>query len=332
MPEVSVADGTDWVRPGGQRVTRGFAPDGVRRIILDTDIASDVDDVGAIALLHGLANANDCEILATVVTSPCEFSCGALDALNIWHGRGALPIGYTDAGISGCGGSRNFTEPIFDTFPRNVGLSNTLPPSVDVYRETLAAAADGSVTICTIGFLTSLSDLLDSSGDSIDARNGVDLVAAKVGEVFIMGGGMAYDGRDSPEFNLRGDIAASVNVVAKCPVPITFNPWEIGDAVLTGKRDGRPSSHIVYVAYDEYGASASSGRRSWDAVTVLQAVRGNAGRYSTVAGTMSIDPGDGEDSFTEDAQGPHRYTFLDTAASNIEDEIEPLIWNDQVDP
>ena len=33
------------------------------RVILDTDLSSDVDDVGAVAVLHALADAGEAEIL-----------------------------------------------------------------------------------------------------------------------------------------------------------------------------------------------------------------------------------------------------------------------------
>ena len=39
---------------------------GVPKVILDTDMLTDFDDVGALAALHALADAGECEILATV--------------------------------------------------------------------------------------------------------------------------------------------------------------------------------------------------------------------------------------------------------------------------
>ena len=36
------------------------------KIIFDTDMLTDFDDVGALACLHALADAGECEILATV--------------------------------------------------------------------------------------------------------------------------------------------------------------------------------------------------------------------------------------------------------------------------
>ncbi|MCK9316355.1 MAG: nucleoside hydrolase, partial [Verrucomicrobia bacterium] len=38
------------------------------KIIFDTDMAEDVDDVGALALLHALADAGEAEILACMIS------------------------------------------------------------------------------------------------------------------------------------------------------------------------------------------------------------------------------------------------------------------------
>ena len=36
------------------------------KVIFDTDMISDFDDVGALACLHAMADAGECEILATL--------------------------------------------------------------------------------------------------------------------------------------------------------------------------------------------------------------------------------------------------------------------------
>ena len=41
----------------------------VPKVIFDTDMYTDFDDVGALAVLHSLADAGECEILGTVVST-----------------------------------------------------------------------------------------------------------------------------------------------------------------------------------------------------------------------------------------------------------------------
>src|SRR5687768_10367927 len=63
------------------------------RIIFDTDMDSDCDDAGALAVLHALADRGEAEILATVASSKNPWSAPCVDAINTYYGRGDLPIG-----------------------------------------------------------------------------------------------------------------------------------------------------------------------------------------------------------------------------------------------
>lgn len=62
-------------------------------IIFDTDMDSDCDDAGALALLHALADRGEGEILSTVVSSQHPWSGPCVDAINTYFGRPDLPIG-----------------------------------------------------------------------------------------------------------------------------------------------------------------------------------------------------------------------------------------------
>ena len=63
------------------------------RVIFDTDINSDNDDVAAAAILHALADVGQVEILAMGVVSRHPYSPACLDAINTYYGRGDIPIG-----------------------------------------------------------------------------------------------------------------------------------------------------------------------------------------------------------------------------------------------
>src|SRR5688500_18066106 len=68
------------------------------RILFDTDMDSDCDDVGALAVLHALADRGAADILATVVSSRHEWSPACADAINTFYGRPNLPIGCPKKG------------------------------------------------------------------------------------------------------------------------------------------------------------------------------------------------------------------------------------------
>lgn len=63
------------------------------KVIFDTDMDSDCDDAGALAVLHALADAGEAEILATVCSARHAWSPPAVEAVNRYYGRGELPIG-----------------------------------------------------------------------------------------------------------------------------------------------------------------------------------------------------------------------------------------------
>ena len=62
-------------------------------IILDTDMESDVDDVGALAMLHALADRGEIEILAVMMSAKNPDATLCANRLNTYFGRPDLPIG-----------------------------------------------------------------------------------------------------------------------------------------------------------------------------------------------------------------------------------------------
>ena len=62
-------------------------------IIFDTDMDTDCDDVGALAMLHALADMGEVTILATPVSSKFPYSVPCTEAINKYYGPGDLPIG-----------------------------------------------------------------------------------------------------------------------------------------------------------------------------------------------------------------------------------------------
>ena len=68
------------------------------KIIFDTDIGNDVDDVLALSVLHALQSRGECELLAVTITKPDELAGPFVDAVNTFYGRPAIPIGFTHSG------------------------------------------------------------------------------------------------------------------------------------------------------------------------------------------------------------------------------------------
>ena len=73
-----------------------FASGAPEKIIFDTDMYTDFDDVGALATLHALADAGECEILGTVACTRGAPSVGMVEIINAYYGRPDIPLGVTE--------------------------------------------------------------------------------------------------------------------------------------------------------------------------------------------------------------------------------------------
>ena len=290
-------------------------PPGPVGVILDTDFGFDVDDAGALAVLHALADRGEAEVLAvcSVVLDPATPS--AIDAINTYYQRPDLPIGqnpdgpdrWRDANPYWSKTSRKFNDRLAERFPHDLDAA---PDAVAVYRRVLAGRPDGSVTIAAVGFLENLAELLASGPDEFSPLSGRDLVARKVRALYVMGG--KERGRD---FNLSGgpgkDASATVAVLETWPTPIAFQ----GGRVCRGVKNGATLSdeaNPVAEAYRTFHGAAGRSRSSWDLAVVLEAVRGR-GRLFRHDATRRVEQ-DGEETRLEPGGRPGQ-VFVERRAS-----------------
>src|SRR4051812_16913453 len=87
-------------------------------VILDTDIGPDYDDVGAVAMLHALADKGECRPLAIMASNKHPLVGPAIDILNIYFGRPNLPIGAPKgAGAPDIGAKQKWPEMLVKKYP-----------------------------------------------------------------------------------------------------------------------------------------------------------------------------------------------------------------------
>jgi inosine-uridine nucleoside N-ribohydrolase len=257
------------------------------RVLFDTDLASDVDDVGALASLHALASLGEAEILAIGISSRNEHVGPCVDAIDTWYGRSDIPIGYQrrlQTGYprdTGEATESKYAEAVEKGFPHRLARSSDAPDAALLYRKVLAAQPDRSVVIVSVGFLNNLASLLDTAPDAISPLGGDELVRRKVRRWVCMGGKFP-DGRfdnGEGEYNLRVDTAAAMRALSDWPTPVVLSGFEIGNRIFTGRRlRDAPEKSPVRAAYLHFNGLEN--RQSWDQTAVLYAVRG-AGAYWT---------------------------------------------------
>lgn len=246
------------------------------KIIFDTDMESDVDDVGALAMLHGLADLDEAEILGTMVCSLNPWSVPTTDAINTFCGRPDIPIGA----VKTFGVYRNsvYARVISEEFPQDIGIGEKAPDAVSLYREILAAQPDHSVVIVTVGYLTNLSYLLESGVDKISSLNGKDLVQKKVKQLVCMGGRYPLQQNPGRWGNLKPDPAAIQHVANEWPTRIVFTGGgDFANAIKTGTKtfDFKPKSNPFSRAYEVFLQNWNRQyHHSADLIAVYIAVRG----------------------------------------------------------
>jgi inosine-uridine nucleoside N-ribohydrolase len=292
------------------------------RVILDTDFASDVDDVGALAVLHALADLGEVEILAVMVSNGGDAPAHrAIDAINTYYGRPDIPIGV----VKGAAPSFRsvYVDALASRYPNDV---QDPPAAVDLYRQVLAGQPDDSVTIVSVGYLTNLDALLSSPPDGRSASTGVELIAAKVRRWVAMGGHYP-DSAAHPagaEFNFVHDAAATANTVATWPTSAVFSGFEVGEVVLTGSglQALTPPENPVREAYRLFNGGQN--HASWDLTAVLVAVRATAGLFEVCSGRNVIGSG-GANTWQFAIGGPHGHLRLLAPAAEVGAVLDGLL-------
>ncbi len=296
------------------------------RLIFDTDMAPDYDDVGALALLHALADLGEAEILATLSSNKCQTCVPCIEVINTYFGRPDIPVGCAKGSaqdLTTWHKGLRWTDELPKHYPHRTESSEDSEDAMRVYRRILSQQPDASVTIVTVGFFTNLSNLLASAGDEYSRLSGEELVRRKVKRLVSMAGKLP-EGR---EFNVYSDTKASQTVFSKWPTPILISDFDIGDAILTGKKlaaSGIKRNPVV----DAYSMALSQdnpeGRMSWDQTTVLVAVRGAGKYFKTEKGTMTVLD-DGSDKWTKDPDGSHEHLVFKMSKDKLAEVIESLM-------
>ena len=255
-------------------------------VIFDTDFGPDYDDVGAITLLHGFADSGYIRILATMASSKHKNVAASIDVFNTYFNRPEIPIGVVGGHALELGDKQHWTDSIIRKYPHQIKRNQDAWDALVLYRKILAAQADHSVTIITVGFLTNLANLLESKPDNYSPLNGYELVSNKVDHLVSMAGRFP----SGHEFNLEQDVTSSKKVLTHWPTPILFSGFEIGQKIKTGiplirSREIRQSPvKDVFSICIPMAREDSSGRMSWDETAVFVAVKGCQNYYDLEAG------------------------------------------------
>ncbi|MCD6441563.1 MAG: hypothetical protein J7L86_07270 [Candidatus Marinimicrobia bacterium] len=281
-------------------------------VIYETDMTLDVDDVGALAVLHGLQMEGKVKLLGVCYNEVHPAGVPTIDAINTYYGHGNLPIGIYQKPLADPDPSDYFSvERDFDV--DNMAhdpMDNIVGNAVNVYKYLLKDQPDNSVTIVSVGFLNNLYELLQDP-------EGYSLVEKKVKLLAIMGG-LHNDG-----FNLsrHGLVDQSQYVFENWPGKLVTT--HVGGDMITGETltSTTPGNNPVRRAFElEWYQGPNIGRSSWDEVTVLYAVYGTKYYNEDWEGDGSLRNG-----YTWKFSKDYRGYAAPKNDKVIEDEIERLM-------
>jgi inosine-uridine nucleoside N-ribohydrolase len=281
------------------------------RVIFDTDIGNDVDDVLALGIIHALQSRGACELLAVTVSKDHELAGPFADLVNTFYGRPNIPVGAVRGGVTKDEG-KYLGMARDPAYPHALKKSADAPDAVALLRKVLAAQPDGSVVIIQVGFATNLARLLDSTADVASPLPGKDLAAKKVKLVSAMFGAFKLDGTSThQEYNVTEDLPSSKKFVAGWPTPIVFSGFEVGQAItfpaVSIEKDfAYVKNHPLAEAYRRYSPPPHEAQ-CWDLTSVLHAIYPDRGYFGlSEAGKVKVEE-TGITSFKADKTGKHRF-------------------------
>jgi len=255
------------------------------KIIFDTDFGGDVDDLGALVMLHHFIDKGECDLLAVMCWSTEQYSVDAVDAVNHYYNHPNIPVGTRKGTLHY--ESWNYSKPIADKFSHTLN-SKDAEDAITLYRKILAKSDDKSIVVVTVGPLMNIQNLIKSEADSISELTGKELIEKKVKEFVIMGGQFPVGER---EWNFDGDMPGVTQfVLQNISVPIVFSGFEVGAAIKTGEVFNTLNKDTpLYVGFMHFSQNAPwikanfkgsiLNNSTFDQTAVLYAVLGGVGTY-----------------------------------------------------
>ncbi|MBN2317079.1 MAG: DUF4038 domain-containing protein, partial [Sedimentisphaerales bacterium] len=215
-----------------------------------------------------------------------------------------------------------YTEALRDEFPNDIGSDADAPDALDVYRRALAGAPDGSVTICSVGAMSNLEDLL---------RLHRDLIVKKVKNLVVMGGQFPDSRVNRPETNVVIDVPAAKYVIENWPGEILFSGFEVGKKIHAGgallsvtKRNPVRRAFELWSYRSKRGVN--NGKEAYDQTAVLLAVRGSEPKYWDVVRGGYVEVSDeGHTRWMEDPDGKHTWVKIKQYPLILKDIIDRLM-------
>lgn len=297
----------------------GCVKDTPLKIIFDTDIGNDIDDVMALQMLLNYQKNSKIDLLGITISKSNPYTIEYVDGFCRFHDIKNVPIGFIYEGPNNDNGK--YLKQTLDTI---IGGKHILTPELTVksyvldawelQRKLLSQSEDNSVVIIAVGPLTNLRRLLESSGDQYSPLNGMDLVSRKVDFLSVMGGEFS-GAKNFVEWNIEQDIESAMIVFHNWPTKIIASGWEIGNKLLYPHQSilndfNNATTHPLCVSYKLFSKMPYD-RQTWDLTSVLYAVEPGKNYFSLSTNGSIFINSEGNSSFLENKDGRHQFLKID---------------------
>ena len=247
-------------------------------IIFETDMGNDIDDAMALDILFKNMDQGNINLLGIGVHKNNPHSAEYIDIMRVWYGYKNIPIGVNAKWITDlncndyctkvCKMTNSDGKPLFER-----SKNPKYEDAVEMYRRLLSKQEDGSVVIVTVGFSTTIAELLQSKPDKYSKLSGMELVAKKVKYFSVMAGEFVQ--ANMKEYNVWNDLIATKYFFDKSPVPMVITPWILGNQVVYPGKSiaedfnwGKP--HPMVEGYKSY-LKMPYDRQTWDVIAAYYA-------------------------------------------------------------
>ena len=293
------------------------------KLVFDTDMGNDVDDLMALCMIHNLRQRGACELLAVTITKDHPQAAAFTDAVNTFFGAPNTPIGVVRNGATPEPGKFNrlADEKNADgsfRYPHDLLSGADAPEAVGLLRQLLAAQPDQSVVLVQVGLFSNFARLLASEADERSPLTGRDLIAKKVKFLSLMAGTFQTVDWNTRhlEYNVVKDVPAAQKLAKQWPTPIVWSGFEIGVAAafphVSIERDlDYVPHHPLKEAYYLYHPPPHD-RPTWDPTALLYAVYPDRGYFDlSPPGAVTVED-NGATWFraSRDGKGPHRFLVM----------------------
>ncbi|MEI6132885.1 MAG: hypothetical protein WCQ41_08705 [Bacillota bacterium] len=310
----------------------------MKSIILDTDMDADCDDAAALAIANILVKRGEIKLLGVICNALTEWGGSCIETINKHYKNNDVPIGVLKI--------EDIKDDHITRFQKYYEHLKSLPPvilynehigrevgkkaceylsAVDVYRQILGQSEEKSVTICCIGFLTVLEQLLFSKPDKYSLLDGFQLIEQKVESIVCMANMEFPQGWES--FNWRVAAESAENFVNNCPCAISVS--SDGEEVLTGESLSRklPKDNVLRRIYERYLQGESLNRPSWDQIALIYSAGISKEKFKILSGsTLTYSAADNRCDWTQLKDGRRdKYVRLKVKNEEMAEYIENLM-------